>query len=615
MVGNSHAIDAVLRPATIVLVVPPFAGMERPALGVHLLQAIARARGMDVQVFYANLWFAACFDERTHVSLGRTHHSLFLGERLFCHAAFGVPHLGHDDGADIDEAFAASRAECARRGVPFTMTRGNLRALAERVEPWLETFVPALAGYRVAGATTSFEQTGASLAILARVKQRAPHAITLLGGANCEGEMADGLAALAPYVDAIFDGESEQTFAELAAVVERGEALPRRIWRGTPCSDLDALPTPDFSDYYAQVRAFVPSLLPHTRINYETSRGCWWGHKSHCTFCGLNGQGMAPRHKSADRAIGELRQLLAVHPNREVSLTDNIMPHEYWKTFVPRLASELPGLKLMYELKANVTLAQMRALAAAGIVEVQPGIEALSTELLGLMKKGTTCAQNLALLRFARMTGIRLHWNLLAGFPNDKAAFYEETRALLPLIPHLPPPSGVTRVVIDRFSPYHAAPERHGVRDVRPLPGYHAWLPEGADVARIAYHFDASFESELRARPDLVDALDADIQRWRRRWIDGPVPQLAVVETHGGYELVDTRGLGLPERQPIDAARAHAALIARPLRNANRAEDAWARDARVVVERDDKLVPLALARPEVVDALDAMFRSALRVAS
>jgi hypothetical protein len=49
------------------------------------------------------------------------------------------------------------------------------------------------------------------------------------------------------------------------------------------------------------------------------------------------------------------------------------------------------------------------------------------------MAKGTTAAQNLALLRYARAAGRRLDWNLLCGFPNDQLSFYLETAELLPI--------------------------------------------------------------------------------------------------------------------------------------------------------------------------------------
>lgn len=601
-------IAPALRPATILLIVPPFAWIDRPSLGLHLLQAIARRRGVEIQVLYANVLFAAWVGERTYLPLSRTQYSLFLGERLFARAAFGTPPLGHDRGAPIDDVFAPARAEFARAGKPFELTAARLVEIEHTIPAWLDAVAPVIAarGYRAVGCSTSFEQTAASLAILRAVKQRAPQTLTLLGGANCEGEMGDGLAAIAPDIDAIFSGECESAFARFL-----DDDPPQRRYLGEPCTDLDALPTPDYADYYTQVRAFLPAstLLEHSRVTYETSRGCWWGQKRHCTFCGLNAQGMAMREKSPARAIGELQELLAKHPNREVALTDNIMPHGYFKSVIPRLAAEVPGARLMYELKANLTLSQVRALVEAGVHEAQPGIEALSTGLLAHMNKGTTAAQNLALLRYARICGMRLHWNLLAGFPGDRRAFYEETLALLRVIPHLQPPSRLNHVVIDRFSPYHADPERHGVRDLRAIAPYRAWLPADAPHDRIAYHFEATFASEGLASPELLAAIDDEIRTWRRRWIEGTPPTLAIRPHGDDYELTDTRGLpGLPVTQRIDRAQAVAALVARPLAAPERAGDAWARAHALVVERDHKLVPLALAPVPLLAELEAQPR-------
>ena len=58
-------------------------------------------------------------------------------------------------------------------------------------------------------------------------------------------------------------------------------------------------------------------------------------------------------------------------------------------------------------------------LKRAGISFIQPGIEALSSSLLKLMRKGVSAHQNLALLRYARCAGVHLVWNLLCGFPGD----------------------------------------------------------------------------------------------------------------------------------------------------------------------------------------------------
>ncbi len=46
-----------------------------------------------------------------------------------------------------------------------------------------------------------------------------------------------------------------------------------------------------------------PSVADRIFVPYETSRGCWWGQKKHCTFCGLNPLGMNYRAKSPERAV------------------------------------------------------------------------------------------------------------------------------------------------------------------------------------------------------------------------------------------------------------------------------------------------------------------------
>ena len=61
--------------------------------------------------------------------------------------------------------------------------------------------------------------------------------------------------------------------------------------------DLDALPVPNYRDYMARVQASPLGKTINPRLLFQTSRGCWWGAKQHCTFCGLNGQGMAYRSK------------------------------------------------------------------------------------------------------------------------------------------------------------------------------------------------------------------------------------------------------------------------------------------------------------------------------
>src|SRR4030095_16127246 len=72
---------------------------------------------------------------------------------------------------------------------------------------------------------------------------------------------------------------------------------------------LDETPLPRFEEYFDRLAktSFATELDADVQLVYESARGCWWGAKSHCTFCGLNGSSMAFRSKSPARVVQELR--------------------------------------------------------------------------------------------------------------------------------------------------------------------------------------------------------------------------------------------------------------------------------------------------------------------
>jgi ribosomal peptide maturation radical SAM protein 1 len=443
--------------------------------------------------------------------------------------------------------------------------------------------------------------------------------------------MAEGIAGLSQAIDYIFSGESEETFVAFLAELFAGKRPAKRIIYGQPCQDLDALPVPDFQEYYEQLDHYLPAVAAKAgsvELTYETSRGCWWGQKHHCTFCGLNGMGMGFREKSAGKVITELKQLLAQHPypTHLVQMTDNIMPYTFFKTLVPELAGlavEMPTLRLYYEQKANLSLEQVLALMKAGITHIQPGIEALSTSLLKRMDKGVTAAQNIALLRYAHSVGMRLDWNLLWGFPGDTREEYEETLALLPLLHHLEPPISAHHLRIDRFSPYFDRPEAYSITNLRPLPSYQMILPPGVDPFKVAYHFTGDYESESHTKPDIIEEIEREMAAWQANWDEKnthitlffgkfkikELPILEVTQRENGFFLLrDTRGLpGTETEYRLSHEQASVALV--PRRFLPTPEMAWALEHKVGVVLDThQYVPLATASPELLQEFEAEVR-------
>src|SRR6516165_8740115 len=78
----------------VLIIVPPFADFDRPALGPHVLQACAREAGFEVRVLYANLLLAEEIGAQTYLALCYAPTALLMGERFFAATAYGVPSLG-----------------------------------------------------------------------------------------------------------------------------------------------------------------------------------------------------------------------------------------------------------------------------------------------------------------------------------------------------------------------------------------------------------------------------------------------------------------------------------------------------------------------------------------
>jgi ribosomal peptide maturation radical SAM protein 1 len=382
---------------------------------------------------------------------------------------------------------------------------------------------------RLVGFTSVFQQHTASLALAKRIKQARPEISIVFGGANCEGPMGAETVRQFPFVDAAVSGEGDVVFPELVRRVLESRplsgvpgvhiresvdaALARGALTGAPMvRNLDELPYPDYSDYFQQFaasrygREWQPSVL------LETSRGCWWGERMHCTFCGLNGQTMTYRSKSARRALDELVHLSERHPECDVQVTDNILDLGYFKDFLPELARRRLGVSLYYETKANLRKEQVRMLRDAGIGILQPGIESLSDAVLKRMRKGVTGLQNIQLLKWCKELGIEPYWNLLWGFPDEPPEEYRRMARLVPLLTHLPPPLAFGGIRLDRFSPNFFDAERLGFTDVAPLPPYRHIYPLPEEARRnLAYFFGFRYreprEVECYVRP-LVTALE-----------------------------------------------------------------------------------------------------------
>ena len=104
-------------------------------------------------------------------------------------------------------------------------------------------------------------------------------------------------------------GRRRRTRARSPGVARRRDGAGGGHPARPPLRQLDDLPTPDYTEYFERAeraRTAPPTGQRRIWIPFESARGCWWGAKHHCTFCGLNGTTMQFRSKSPQRVADEL---------------------------------------------------------------------------------------------------------------------------------------------------------------------------------------------------------------------------------------------------------------------------------------------------------------------
>jgi ribosomal peptide maturation radical SAM protein 1 len=551
----------------VVLVSMPFMDARRPSIQLGLLKAVVEPYGFPVRTFHANLDFAHRVGATSYRALCQ-HRGSMVGDWLFSMEAFG-PAAPDPAGRLLEEC----TDELPDLGVPPPEVRRRLLRMRQHDVPaYLDALVESFpwGDARVVAFSSTFQQNAASFALAARLKRRHPHLLTVFGGANFDDEMGPELVRSVDAVDVAVIGEGDDAFPRLLCALAAGDdigAVPgvarRQGGRVTaappapPRSELDDLPPPDYDEYFQHAEEL--DLLPRAGrrnvwLPLETSRGCWWGAKHHCTFCGLNGTAMRFRAKSPGRVLDELARQARRYRTFRFEAVDNILDMGYLRDFFPALVEAGTGYQFFYEVKANLSREQLKLLARAGVTHIQPGLESLSSHVLRLMRKGVTAAQNINLLRWAQYYGIHVAWNILWGFPGETEQDPAEQAEVIPHLLHLRPPGSADRIWMERFSPLYLDRDRALRRAPEPERSYRHVYPDHVDLDRVAYFFDYEVDGAL---PDSAYAdLQARVAEWAEAWKAGKPPVLKYWSAPGFLQIYDGRRPGQEGTYTLEGAAA-----------------------------------------------------------
>ncbi|MCH4561369.1 ribosomal peptide maturation radical SAM protein 1 [Mesorhizobium sp. USDA 4775] len=564
----------------IVLVNMPMSAIERPSLALGLLKSVLTRAGLRCRIAYANIWFLEYTGLADYNLLESSLPEEALVDWLFAGIAF--PNFEADHDVFLDQYFKRNPIHPDKG---MAERRANFLELRSLIGGFIDWTADKILEQRpaIVGCTSTFAQHVPSLALLRRLSERSPGLVTLMGGANCESVMGRTTHARFPWVDYVVSGEADALIGPLCCdILNHGRDIPpadlpfgvfgpahrEAGYPATSMGDLAPravvenmhdLPLPDFSDYFAELGRSLYADRVYPGLPMEFSRGCWWGERSHCKFCGLNGGSMTYRQKSAEQAAEEMIEMSARYGSSRIEAVDNILAIDYVEKTLPRLTALPHKLAIFFEVKANLKRHEVEKLAAGGVRWIQPGIESLDTRALKLMGKGTTSAHNVQLLKWCRQYGVRVSWSMLWGFPGESDAWYAEMASWLPLLHHLQPGRAV-RLRYQRYSPYHRAADKHGLK-LRPAASYRSVYPlSEPDLANLVYYFEDSEDNDVgghfaardaNRRPGL-HAITQGIDAWLKAWYEPKLPMLSMRDSGDEITVEDTRAIAVEREHRVN---------------------------------------------------------------
>ena len=548
--------------AQVALVNMPFSYSKYPSIQLGTLSALLKSKGIGVDCHHLNVRFAHRIGVPLYESICEKR-ALF-GEWLFSYLLF----RDNPKRSEYPRVFKPVFEQIAREsGHPM----GFFEDMAARTAPqflmWALTAID-WGQYKIVGFTSTFDQNVASLTMAKLIKDLYPQVTIVFGGANFDGEMGLEHFRAFPFIDHVVVGEGEVTFPELVAQILAG--LPTADVKGVTYRDQGRIRfepntrlftdfartgPPDYDDYYhllAELGTEASRGLDRILL-YEGSRGCWWGEKHHCTFCGLNAQSMKFRAKSPEQVASEMAHLSSRYDTTRFRLVDNIIDMKYVEQLFGKFAEDRRDLDVFIETKSNLQKPQIRTLAAGGVKCMQPGLESLSQTQLRAMDKGVTPMQNIVCLKWSYYYRVAVSWNILLGFPGETNEDYRRQIDLIPSLFHLQPPEASGKFWLERFSPYYTRPHEYGVRITGPGMAYeYVYDARQVNLNKIAYDFEYELDN-WNVDPHLYQELSDVVGEWQRRAASSDRPFLYYSKAFDYVTVYDGRNPAAPTRERFDA--------------------------------------------------------------
>ncbi|MEL6536250.1 MAG: radical SAM protein [Bacteroidota bacterium] len=607
-------IDKILSGADILLIIPPGNAVDSIALGPYTMQAVARQQGFSMEILQVDLLLGEIIGPDAYRTIQYSQSNAYyqlINSRLFARSAFDLPALGYRPEAmwDQDAATGGMINSTIFNSSEVQYELERLFDIERLCFDLVEATSEAVAkySYKVVAAAIGYEnQIHSGVALMRRIKEKMAGEQTFITGGSYFDDYGreEGFLSLSPIFDHVFVGEAEDAFITFLNHMDSSKETLPKIIRGRKGWKLDDVPMVDYQGYARQVIEIMGQEYFDTTVRvlwYESNRGCWWGDKSRCTFCSIP-EGEF-RRKKTEKILEELQELHLQFPQKVILFTDNIIadsfPEEYYA--ITKDDEQLPPVG--FQVKVGKTLDSVEWLGKINTVWTLPGVESFSTSLLKRIKKGTTGRDNLYYLRNAKCHNIATQYSLLWGFPGDKVEEYDYMMELAPRISHLQYPTYFTYALIGKGSPLVEYGEALGVEKLEKWKVYEMVYPKDTDIERLGQYFKGTFPSEAYENPDLMNEVANSLVEWQEAF---PNSRLMISELNGSgdYLIEDCRLVHNMQLRRHFVNQERAVEIMSLRRYKATEHQSWAVEQNLGIVMDGWYVPLIMAEPELLHALD-----------
>jgi ribosomal peptide maturation radical SAM protein 1 len=415
----------------------------------------------------------------------------------------------------------------------------DFNSLTKQVQKVSEQFIHDVdwQGYGFVGFSICLCQLTASLYLIKKIKERFSSLFIIVGGSMFTGEAIRHIFNVFPEIDVVVNGEGEVPLSRLISCLTdikkekeipsiKGIVLPGTVEKETQIpfnqmKDLSGLIPPDYSDYFKLLTSLGPEKNFFPTLPMEISRGCWWSNKNDdhkhkgCAFCNLNLQWDGYRTKQPEQVVSEIDQLTTKHKTLSVAFTDNLLPLNTSRSIFKQIKTLKKDLSMFGEIRATTPLQDLFEMHAAGMQEVQIGIEALSTRLLKKLNKGTTAIQNIEIMKHCEMLGVQHSSNLMMHFPgSDEEDVAETLQNLEFTLPFRP-----LRMVyfwLGLGSPVCLDPENFDIKAVFNHKNYTAIFPK--NVAESMQFTIQAYRGDLGYQKRLWQPVKKKLKAWKKAY-------------------------------------------------------------------------------------------------